>query len=920
MGYERRNRRGVWATCWLLIFGLGDFSSLSARADSLFTRGSTVVLVSGIPGDVESENDYGDLLKGWLEVVQGSGSVRRLFILCDTPNSVALSPGIESKVLKASRESWLWLASTLKEETKSQTNSLVVIVWGHGGRQGQQPVFHVRGPRLTPADFKTLAEAGGASRWVLMFRGSGAFAREIVSVASSSNGNESGGHPLVISSDADQMFGSDPIGSGVLLQIVRRRGEISMDDLSQEYGQAAENWYEERHLARVEEPAFWRGGGQPQLMAQDATRVMASVFPSAEARSHQDTRTNPEAPPPALGPAWNNVKRTDSSKYSYADAVILRRQVQYTIGAQPALENEVEEFIQILKPEGKHLGDFDLSYSPPEEDLDILDCEVLTGDGKLMRLEADAIREASGEMQGDYQHARRKFFSLPGVVPGAVVHVRFQTRWKRFPLPHVSLEIPLARHEPIMQTSIEINVPKGDAFHFAVEHAPEATNSEPEIIQQTYGTQYRWNFRDIGSEAHEILAPPHTGPRLLVSTFPDWQTFAEWYGRISQLTDEVTPEISAKAAELTKGADSEREKLVALYNYVTSLRYVAIPLGVNSFRPHAAANVLKNQFGDCKDKANLLNALLHSLNMEAQLVLVPRFSQAYDTLPGLAFNHAISKVTMSGETVWVDTTDDVCRFGMLPPGDPGRKVLVIHTNVAGLTQLPQPQVAQHWLKIRGDLDCRLLTNALNEGVPAKLSLTASGFPDYLLRQTAQDLRGQTGASLLGMKFAPLCGVFAANSESASAISALEQDFSWKGDGTWIGLVTGVDTNATARAPIWLPKEWELALHARKQPLLLNEGYPLRLEEEFDIALPVQANPSGLCPPMESTGTPLRWRVEWTRVSDDKLFVRLQAELAKGELSEVETQAFQQQLRGLLSAASQEVKVSNARVGRGPPKP
>jgi hypothetical protein len=159
--------------------------------------------------------------------------------------------------------------------------------------------------------------------------------------------------------------------------------------------------------------------------------------------------------------------------------------------------------------------------------------------------------------------------------------------------------------------------------------------------------------------------------------------------------------------------------------------------------------------------------------------------------------------------------------------------------------------------------------------------------------------------LLAIKFAPLSGVFAAENESGSSVSALASDFSWSADGSWLGLVSGAPTNMTTiRAPVWLPREWELALHRRKQPLFLNEGYPLRLEEEFEMALPARADSRGLCPPMESAGSPLRWRMEWTRVSDDKLLVRLQAELAKGDLSEADTRLFQQQLRGLLSAAAQ----------------
>ena len=228
--------------------------------------------------------------------------------------------------------------------------------------------------------------------------------------------------------------------------------------------------------------------------------------------------------------------------------------------------------------------------------------------------------------------------------------------------------------------------------------------ADPVIRQTTYGTTYSWDFQNLPAQEHEVLVPPGARSRLLISTFPDWAAFAEWYGRIGQLTDEVTPEIAAKAKELTREAKDDREKVLALYNYVTRLRYVAVPLGVNSFRPHAAANVLQNEYGDCKDKANLFNTLLRSVGIEAHLVLVPRFSQAHDDLPGLSFNHAISQVNFGGGTVWVDTTDDVCRFGLLPPGDPGRKVLVIDGHTQALTQLPSTEPKDHVLRVRGEVD------------------------------------------------------------------------------------------------------------------------------------------------------------------------------------------------------------------------
>src|SRR5262249_4026207 len=148
------------------------------------------------------------------------------------------------------------------------------------------------------------------------------------------------------------------------------------------------------------------------------------------------------------------------------------------------------------------------------------------------------------------------------------------------------------------------------ALHYAFRNLPA---TQPDVSETRYGRVYAWRFHDLEAPRDEPLAPPDRGPRLLLSTFPDWEAFASWYRGLIREADRVTPEIAARARELTAGAKTDRDKVEALYNEVTRLRYVAVPLGVNSHRPHAAANVLKNRYGDCKDKANLFNTLLRAV-------------------------------------------------------------------------------------------------------------------------------------------------------------------------------------------------------------------------------------------------------------------------------------------------------------------
>ncbi|PYJ03063.1 MAG: hypothetical protein DME25_13670, partial [Verrucomicrobia bacterium] len=601
----------------------------------------TVVLLVGLPGDLESENTYRDQLQSWLEIVRSDGRAQRVFVLCDNPESAGLAAtgggrgtertnrtdGAEASgrrpepalmtVLKADRTNFLSLGQSLA----GRTNPLEVIAWGHGGKQGSSSVFHVRGPRITAADFKALALQAGAadSRWILMFRGSGIFAGQLA-----------GEGRQILSSESDTMFTSDPVGMSLLLKLARAGPTISPAGpkafeagsfrvLGEQFGRAVAAWYKDRNLALTEEPTLWVGDEKPRMLAPAAEAgSLASIEPGEHpAKAATPTTDEPKetsakrageatAATSDLPAAWKEIVKVDPQKYPQADAAILRRRVSYTLGSSPALASEEDEFTQILTAEGKRFGDFDISYSPPFEDITFLDCEVLRPDGKLTRLDPEAIREAGEEPVGDYQRGRRKFFSLPGVVPGTVLHVRYRTQWKTFPLPHVSLEIPLERESPVLESNIEVSVPKNEPFHFALDPAQASDpldtrhptrGADPTVKQTTYGAIYSWRFRDLPAREHELLSSPGQRSALLISTFADWATFADWYGRISKLADEITPEIAAKAAELTREAKSDRDKVLALYNYVTRLRYVAVPLGVNSFRPHAAAKVLQNQFG-----------------------------------------------------------------------------------------------------------------------------------------------------------------------------------------------------------------------------------------------------------------------------------------------------------------------------------
>ena len=873
-----------------------------ALSDPLNTPESTVVLLVGLPGDTESENSYREQLQNWLRFLAEPSPPPKLYVFCDLPEAISLPQNLQAQILPANRANFLTLTNTLA----GSRFPLLVVAWGHGGRQGAAPVLHVRGPRLTASDFSAVGAVVPESKWILLFRGSGAFAQALA-----------GAGRQILSSESQTMFASDPIGMTILLKSLSESPTLTFDRMAQRLGSGTARWYSERSLARTEEPTLWIEGQKPKLLADSQEDNEAAV--SAQAKSLEEDKTSPketsdkpqvENPVPARftestpSAPWKQIRPVDPQQYPEVDGVILQQKITCTLGSNPAVDTEQEQYVQVLSVEGKRFGDFDVSYSPPAEEVEILDCEVLRPDGKLIRADADSTHDARENQGGDYQARQRRFFSLPGILPGAIVHVHYRKQWKEFPLPRISMALSLAEELPVLDSIVQVTVPKQSSFHFAFE---DLSSPDPAVQQSGYSTSYSWHFLNCPPQSREVLTPPHQGPRLLFSTFADWSEFADWYGRITRLTSEASPEIVAKAKELTRTAATDREKVLAIYNYVTALRYVAVPLGVNSVRPHAAANVFRNQYGDCKDKANLLNALLLAVNIDSHLVLVPRFEQAYDAVPGLSFNHAISRVTFGSNTLWVDTTDDICRFGLLPPGDPGRKVLVIDGQAQTLSQLPLPLPEENRLRFEGDVDA----STASASWPVKLKAVAQGYPDYQFREAARATRDGRGAlPLMAVHWRPVVGSFAMDGQTMTSVSELERDFSWRADGRLIGLSGRASPDRRiVRSPFWLPKEWDLALHRRGSPLYLNQGYPLSLEQEVQFKLPARARDILLPEACENVKPPLRWSLKWASLTDNHVVVRLHAQLDQGELSSDETSRFQQQLNALLAAVAADAAFS-----------
>jgi hypothetical protein len=160
------------------------------------------------------------------------------------------------------------------------------------------------------------------------------------------------------------------------------------------------------------------------------------------------------------------------------------------------------------------------------------------------------------------------------------------------------------------------------------------------------GRTHRWEFVDLPPSAPARLERAPQPPSLLFaldyvppeaeSPFRDWNATAAWTGRMFELSASEVP---------TPADDVGIERLASRTgDRARSLRYFSIALGMGGFRPRPPGTTLKRGFGDCKDKTQVMRALLEQAGRPSfpALVMAPSDGYVAGELPSpFAFNHVI---------------------------------------------------------------------------------------------------------------------------------------------------------------------------------------------------------------------------------------------------------------------------------------
>ena len=391
-------------------------------------------------------------------------------------------------------------------------------------------------------------------------------------------------------------------------------------------------------------------------------------------------------------PAWIDVVNVDarvanSGPRSGIDGLLDDHQVRVT-GAN--VDEYFRRVRRIVTSAGVQNGsELNIDFDPSYQRL-VLHNVVLIRDGKrideLARDEVRIIEKEADASNRIYDGQLTAVLFLKDVRPGDVLDYSWSLEGSN----------PLLGGRYADQFDFGARVPTRLMRHRVVWPAGRPLHLSKPARVEHHGAEdvYTWERRNVGATDVEDSTPDWYDPweTVQLTEYASWNEVGQWADALFRLDDDSRAAVTNLANEI-RALHRERDaQLVAAIRFVQDdIRYLGIEMGRGSHEPRQPAAVLSQRYGDCKDKALLLSALLRELGAEAWPALVnTKLRRRLDEfLPSpFLFDHVITQVVDGGKTYWIDGTlsDQGGTLATIDtPSD--ERALVVRSNTNALTPI-----------------------------------------------------------------------------------------------------------------------------------------------------------------------------------------------------------------------------------------
>jgi cellulose synthase operon protein C len=391
----------------------------------------------------------------------------------------------------------------------------------------------------------------------------------------------------------------------------------------------------------------------------------------------------PPTPPPAAGAGDSAV-------------VLLDRRV-VRVHSNGLSRTFAQRVVEVLTERGAEENkEFEVHYTPGSEEVEIRQARIYRrnarGEVEVSEATDRSDEDLSEPWYGVYYDNRAEVVRFEGLRPGDVIEIQYlvddvssENRMSDYfgDLQYLAESIPKRRWD------YTLIAPASRPIHANVPRAPRL---ERQTTVEGEDRIYRFAATDVARIPAEPAMPgtAETTPYLHVSTYATWAEVGAWYWHLVEEQLTADDEVRRTARSLVTPGMSDAARVRAVYDFVVgSTRYVGLEFGIHGYKPYQVSQVLARRFGDCKDKASLMLALLREVGVASELVLVrTRRGGRLDPEPAslAIFDHAIVYVPELDR--YLDGTAEFAGLTELPTEDQGVMVLRVTPGGGRLTETP----------------------------------------------------------------------------------------------------------------------------------------------------------------------------------------------------------------------------------------
>ena len=389
-----------------------------------------------------------------------------------------------------------------------------------------------------------------------------------------------------------------------------------------------------------------------------------------------------QAPPVPKPPQFAKSATVDDySKEPYVFDLI---QTKARFDADGKVQREAMTRVRIQSESAvRDLGLLAYPFASSFETLDVVYVRVRKPDGTVIETPASDVQEIDSPVSREapmYSDQREKHVAVKSLAVGDILET--DVRWTMHDAiapGHFWYDDSFFRAGICLKEILQLDLPRAVAAKVDYKEPKPKVEDSAERRVYTFETAHLKKDEESKIPDWEKNFYGVDPPEVRVSSFASWADVGAWFSSLEEPKAAVTPEIRAKAEELTKDLKSEDEKVQALYNFVSlRFRYIGVDLGIGRYAPHAAADIMVNRYGDCKDKHTLLAALLKAVGITAYPALISSRFKIDPAFPSPdVFDHLITAVPKGDSFAFVDTTPEVAPLGLLVPQLRDRQALVM---------------------------------------------------------------------------------------------------------------------------------------------------------------------------------------------------------------------------------------------------